>query len=63
MTKVLAGGGRLRMPMPQAAATMYVLYSPDVAEMLMVDHGWSGDRYEKWLADMLYETLLADSDR
>jgi AcrR family transcriptional regulator len=60
MTKVLAGPrGRLRMAGPQAAATLYVLYSPDVAEMLMGDYGWSPAKYEKWLADMLYTCLLA----
>jgi AcrR family transcriptional regulator len=60
-TKVLAGPvGRLRLPTAQAAATLYVLYSPDVADMLMRDYGWSGDKYEKWLAEMLYRTLLSD---
>lgn len=59
--KVLEGpGGRLRMTGQRAAATLYVLYSPDVAELLMGDYGWSPAKYEKWLADMLYSCLLAD---
>lgn len=61
MAKVLGGpGGRLRMPGQRAAATLYVLYSPDVAGMLMGDYGWSPAKYEKWLADMLYSCLLAE---
>lgn len=42
----------------EAAATLYVLYSPQVADMLMGDHGWSPERYEKWLARMLLETVI-----
>ncbi len=39
--RLVAGSGRLRMNDEQAAATLYVLYSPDVADMLMSDYGWS----------------------
>ncbi len=60
MVKVLGAQSGLRMPGHQAAATLYVLYSPQVADMLMVDYGWSAAKYEKWLADMLYFSLLAD---
>jgi hypothetical protein len=42
----------------QAAATLYVLYSPDVADMLMGDYGWSPERYERWLAEMIHRNLL-----
>lgn len=59
--RVLGGpGGRLRMTRPQAAATLYVLYSPDVADLLIEDYGWSPAKYERWLADMLYSCLLSD---
>lgn len=59
--KVLGGpDGRLRMTGQRAAATLYVLYNPDVADMLMGDYGWSAAKYEKWLADMLYSCLLSD---
>lgn len=50
--RLVAGSGRLRMNDEQAAATLYVLYSPDVADMLMSHHGWSPERYESWLASM-----------
>jgi len=42
----------------EAAATLYVLYSPAVADMLIVDHGWSPKRYEKWLARMILTTVI-----
>lgn len=42
----------------EAAATLYVLYSPQVADMLMGDYGWSPERYEKWLAQMLLQTVI-----
>jgi AcrR family transcriptional regulator len=59
--KVLGGpGGRLRMTGQRAAATLYVLYSPDVAALLMGDYGWSPAKYEKWLAEMLYGCLLSE---
>jgi AcrR family transcriptional regulator len=59
--RVLEGpGGHLRMSRQQAAATLYVLYSPDVADLLLQDYGWSPAKYEKWLADMLYSCLLAE---
>ncbi len=57
--KVLAGPGKLRMKLPDAAATLYALYSPQLADMFIRDHGWSPDRYEKWLADALYRLLLS----
>jgi AcrR family transcriptional regulator len=58
MAKAL-GRGKLRVSTQQAAATLYVLYSPDVADMLMIDYGWSAAKYEKWLADMLFTCLLS----
>jgi len=54
----LAGPEGLRLDPDEAAATLYVLYSPHVADMLMRDHGWSPQRYEAWLARMLLETVL-----
>lgn len=41
-----------------AAATLYVLYSPAVADMLMGDYGWSPQRYEKWLARMILTAVI-----
>lgn len=55
---LLAGPEGLRLEPEEAAATLYVLYSPQVADMLMRDHGWSPARYEAWLARMLQEAVL-----
>jgi len=55
---IMAGPDGLRLDKKEAAATLYVLYSPAVADMLMGDHGWSGKRYEKWLAHMLVSAVI-----
>lgn len=57
--KVLAGSDGLKVPLEQAVATMYALYNPEVYTALTVDFGWSDRRYERWLADTVYRTLLA----
>ena len=44
--KIVAGSDGLRVDDEEAAATLYVLYSPQVADMLMRDYGWSPKRYE-----------------
>jgi AcrR family transcriptional regulator len=58
-TGILAGPDGLHMDEDEAAATLYVLYSPQVADMLMGDYGWSAQRYEEWLARMIFKALLA----
>jgi AcrR family transcriptional regulator len=55
---MLAGPDGLRVDQHEAAATLYVLYSPHVAHMLMGDHGWSAERYENWLARMILQTVI-----
>ena len=54
---ILAGRDRTRTT-EETAATLYVLYSPQVADMLIVDYGWSPERYERWLARMLLHAVL-----
>ncbi|HZN14190.1 MAG TPA: helix-turn-helix domain-containing protein [Acidimicrobiales bacterium] len=49
---------KLRVPIDDAAETLFVLYSPDVAILLIDELGWSLDKYEEWLAMMLERTLL-----
>jgi AcrR family transcriptional regulator len=55
---IVAGPDGLRMDHEEAAATLYVLYSPQVADMLMGDYGWSPERYERWLARMLLQAVI-----
>ena len=60
---ILAGADGPRADRGEAAATLYVLYSPAVADMLMGDYGWSAKRYEKWLARMLLTTVIEPPDQ
>jgi TetR/AcrR family transcriptional regulator of autoinduction and epiphytic fitness len=55
---IVAGSDGLRVDHEEAAATLYVLYSPQVADMLMGDYGWSPERYERWLARMILEAVI-----
>jgi len=55
---MLAGPDGLRTDRDEAAATLYVLYSPHVAGMLINDYGWSAERYEQWLARMILQTII-----
>jgi AcrR family transcriptional regulator len=57
--KLLAGAEGLQIPLELALGTLYVLYNPEVYTSLTVDFGWTDKRYERWLAEMLYRTLLA----
>ena len=56
--KMLVGPDGLRVNHDEAAATLYVLYSPQVANMLIGDYGWTPERYENWLARMILQTVI-----
>lgn len=56
--RILGGPDGLRLDPEEAAATLYVLYSPQVADMLMADYGWSPERFERWLARMILESVM-----
>jgi TetR/AcrR family transcriptional regulator of autoinduction and epiphytic fitness len=58
--KLLAADGGLRVSRDDAAASLFVLYSPHVAQILTEHVGWSFDRYEKWLADAIERLVLND---
>ena len=57
---MLAGDGGLRLSPDDAAASLLVLYSPHVAQILTEQLGWSYDRYETWLADAIERLVLND---
>lgn len=42
-----------------AADTLYALASPEVYLLLTRDRGWTGAKYEKWLASTLVNTLIS----
>jgi AcrR family transcriptional regulator len=60
-TRMVASNGPLRagMEAPSAAVTVWAISSAEVHWLLTVDRGWSGDRYEKWLAETLETILLS----
>jgi hypothetical protein len=55
---LLAGHDGLRVSPDHAAASLFVLYSPHVAQLLTEHLGWSYDRYETWLADAIERLIL-----
>jgi TetR/AcrR family transcriptional regulator, regulator of autoinduction and epiphytic fitness len=57
--EVLAGPAGPPMETEAAIGTLYVLYSPEVFLELTEDLGWSVARYERWLAEMLYRTVVS----
>ena len=59
VAKLLAGRDGLKVPLEEAVGTLYVLYNPEEFIHLTEDLGWSLKRYEKWLATMLFRTVLA----
>lgn len=63
MIAYLAEQGRLRPGLDVTAAReiLWAFTSRDFYRMLVVERGWSADRYEQWLGEVLVSTLLAPS--
>jgi AcrR family transcriptional regulator len=63
--RMLSANGPLRQAsdVDSAAEAVWALSSAEVHWLLTVDRGWSGDRYEKWLADILEAVLLPPRGR
>lgn len=61
--RVVADGTRLRQGLTRESATdvLFAVGSPEVYRLLVVDRGWSGDRFERWYADALARLLLSPS--
>ena len=57
---LLGGADGLRVSADDAAASLFVLYSPHVAQLLTEHLGWSYDRYQAWLADAIERLILKD---
>ena len=59
VARSLARSGALRSELRErdAADIIHALASPEVYGLL-VDRGWSGERYEKWMAAILVDQLL-----
>jgi AcrR family transcriptional regulator len=50
---------RPRLRERDAADIIHALASPEVYGLLVLDRGWSGERYEKWLTAILIDQLLS----
>src|SRR5262249_2951335 len=62
IARSLARAGALRPKLRQrdVADIIHALMSPEVYRLLVLDRGWEGERYERWLTGILIDQLLAD---
>ena len=60
IARSLARSGALRPGLRErdAADLVHALASPEVYGLLVLDRGWSGERYETWLRELLTHQLL-----
>ena len=61
IARSLARAGALRPKLRErdAADIIHALMSPEVYRLLVIDRGWPPERYERWLANILVDQLLA----
>jgi AcrR family transcriptional regulator len=61
VARALARSGALRDGLKErdAADIIHALASPEVYGLLVLDRGWSGERYERWVAAILRDQLLS----
>ncbi len=61
IARALARSGSLRAGLKErdAADIIHALASPELYGLLVLDRGWSGDRYERWLTGILTDQLLS----
>jgi len=61
IARTLARAGALRPKLGErdAAAIIHALMSPEVYRLLVSDRGWTPQRYQRWLAEILIDQLLA----
>ncbi len=62
LLRILTERAPLRPGLPAATATdvLFAIGSPETYRLLVVDRGWSADRFERWYADTLARLLLAE---
>lgn len=61
VARSLARSGALRPGLRErdAADIIHALASPEVYGLLVLDRGWTGERYQNWMAAILSDQLLA----
>jgi AcrR family transcriptional regulator len=64
VARSIARSGALRPGLRErdAGDIIHALASPEVYGLFVVDRGWSGERYEKWLRSILIDQLLSADD-
>ncbi|MDQ1695683.1 MAG: hypothetical protein QOJ03_1036 [Frankiaceae bacterium] len=65
IARSLARRGALRPPLRQRDAEdlIHALMSPEIYRLLVVDRGWTPERYAEWLSSTLVDQLLAVRSR
>lgn len=60
IARSLARAGALRPELRErdAADVIHALMSPEMYRLLVLDRGWKGERYERWVARILADQLL-----
>ncbi len=60
MLALVKGSGKLRrgLTLDRAADILYAVASPDSYRLLVEDRGWSPERFERWLAELLDRVLF-----
>ena len=60
LLRIIIGGSSLRpgLGMDAAADALYAIGSPETYRLLVVDRGWTADRFEEWYGDTLGRLLL-----
>ena len=60
LVRILAAGGALRPGVTRAAAAdvLFAVGSPETYRALVVERGWSADRFERWYAETIERLLL-----
>ncbi|HEX9122496.1 MAG TPA: helix-turn-helix domain-containing protein [Actinomycetota bacterium] len=61
LVRILAARSSLRagLTVRTAADILFAIGSPETYRLLVVDRGWSADRFERWYTDTLARLLLA----
>jgi AcrR family transcriptional regulator len=64
IARSLARAGALRSDVRErdAADVIHALLSPEMYRLLVIDRGWSADRYQQWVAATLADQLLPTLD-
>ena len=60
IARALARGGALRPGLRErdAADIIHAVLSPELYRLVVVDRGWTPQRYQRWVAELLAVQLL-----